>query len=188
MVVIIYAHPNQEGHCGEILKQTKKELKKTNTKYEILDLYKENFDPIYSQKDYLNKKGPINKKIQAIQNLIKKDSKLIFIYPVWWNNMPAILKGFIDKVFTNDWSFTYKNGRPRGLLSGKARIFISAGAPSFFIKYVQKGRSYKVLSKDTLRFCGIKSKTGIVGKATSKVTIQKKEAIKKMVRLYLKHF
>ena len=54
---------------------------------------------------------------------IAEADALIFIYPVWWFAMPAILKGYIDRVFCEGFAFAFEGGRFKGLLGGK-RVFV----------------------------------------------------------------
>ena len=101
--------------------------------------------------------------------------------------MPAILKGFIDRVFTNNFAFTYKNKMPVGLLKGKkAVVFTTSGAPKLFFKLMEKDFGAKQLTKYTLKFCGIKSKYFVVGNATFFNDKQKRK-IKKQVKNGLKY-
>lgn len=161
--LIIYAHPNKDGHCGEILKQLTGKLKD----YNLIDLYKIKYKPILSDKEhYTSKKLFIDKQNKEFQKKIQQTDKLIFIYPTWWQNMPAILKGFIDKVFTPNFAFKYKKGFPIRLLKDKKALVITTCAgPLFYYNYFTDKRSLKVLTKDTLGFCGIKTKGFILPSA-----------------------
>lgn len=185
-MLIIYAHPNKNGHCGYILKTMTEWLNGKNIKCQILDLYQMNFDPVLKPDEHYTSGDknvtPENKKIQE---LIGNEQNFIFIYPTWWNNLPAILKGFIDRIFTPGFAFKYKNGRPLPLLSGNAIVFTTTGAPWLYAKLFSKRRSTKVLTSDALKFCGIRSKVFILGNA-GKLNDARKEKIKKIVNQGLK--
>lgn len=166
-MLIIYAHPNKDGHCGQILKTVLENLKTKNTNFKVLDLYEINYDPILKNSEhYTSGHFDISEENKGFQKLIKNENRFIFIYPTWWNNMPAILKGFIDRVFTNRFGFEYVNRIPHGLLKGKAVIFTSTGAPKIIHSLFFGKRSIKVLAADTLRFCGIKSRSYVIGNST----------------------
>ncbi|MBW2998048.1 NAD(P)H-dependent oxidoreductase, partial [Candidatus Woesearchaeota archaeon] len=109
-----------------------------------------------------------------------------FIYPTWWNSMPAMLKGFLDKVFTGDYAFKYINGIPRGLLKGKAAVFTTSGAPNIFYFLFLRNISLKLVTKFTLKFCGIKSKGYCLGGAHI-LNEKNKKRIEKMVNCGLKY-
>ncbi len=163
-MLIIYAHPNKDGHCGYMLKKAVESLEKSSTPYEILDLYEINYDPVLKPNElYSSQKRETSEQTLNFQEKIKSNDKLIFIYPTWWNCPPAILKGFIDRVFTSGFAFYYKDGRPKPLLTGKKAVVLSsAGGPSFL--WINTG-AVRFLTKSALKFCGIESKGFLINKA-----------------------
>lgn len=182
-ILIIYAHPNKDGFCGEILKNVIKNVKNC----EILDLYAMEFNPVLqSEEHYTSGHYKVSKENKEIQKKIKNTDKFIFIYPTWWQNMPAILKGFLDRIFTSKFAFKYEGNFPKGLLSGKALVFTTTGAPLFYQLFFKCNRSVKVLTKDTLNFCGIKTKYYVIGSA-NKINEKRKEEIQKVVKKALKY-
>ena len=158
--LIIYSHPTTGGHCAEILKSVVDELKNKKTDFLLLDLYKMKYDPVlHEDEHYTRGKYKISKRNKEIQKQITDAEKLIFIYPVWWNSMPAMMKGFIDRVFTAKFAFKFVNGYPIGLLKGrKAAVFITSGANNFFSWLIFRKRAAKIMKKDILQYCGIKTK------------------------------
>ena len=184
--LIIYAHPSTPGYCPTILKEVETKLKSTNEEYELLDLYKMNYNPILSEKEhYTAGFYDISKKNKVIQKKILDAKNLIFIYPVWWGSMPAILKGFFDRILTSHYAFQYsKNGsRVNGLLKGRnATVFITSGGPKIFTLLASPAF---VIKFNILKFCGIKSKINIIGKCR-KFDEARVPEIKKMVEKGLK--
>jgi NAD(P)H dehydrogenase (quinone) len=135
-------------------------------KFQILDLYQMNFDPFLKPDEhYTSGDKNITSENKKIQELIGNERNFIFIYPTWWNNLPAILKGFIDRVFTPGFAFKYENSRPHPLLFGQAIVFTTTVAPWFYTNLFAKNRSLKVLTLDALRFCGIHTKGFVLGNA-----------------------
>ncbi|MCF7862373.1 NAD(P)H-dependent oxidoreductase [Candidatus Woesearchaeota archaeon] len=177
--LIIYTHPGGEGHCNAILKAVQKQLKN----YEVLDLYKMKFDPVLTKTEITD--GIKQAKITDIQKKIKNSDRMIFIYPFWWGGMPAILKGFFDRVFSNGFAFTSEGKMPKGLLGDKqALIFMTSGAPNIF-HLISGYRGIKVVEKDILGMCDIKTKSIIIG-SCSKIDGPKKMKIRKIVRKSLR--
>jgi len=166
-MLVIYSHPNKDGFCGFFLKSLEKILKAKKIKYEVLDLYAMKYDPILHQEEhYTSGNYKVSDQNKEIQEKITNTDKLVFIYPIWWQNMPAILKGFVDRIFTSRFAFRYVKGFPVGLLKGrKAAIFTSSGSPRFLAKLLFGDRGIKVMIKDTLGFCGIKAKSFPIGSA-----------------------
>ncbi|MEI7424758.1 MAG: NAD(P)H-dependent oxidoreductase [Candidatus Staskawiczbacteria bacterium] len=180
-MLIIYAHPNKDGYCGYILQNITKRLSERNINYELLDLYAMNYDPVLkAEEHYTSGHREVSLENQKIQEKIKNESRFIFIYPTWWNSTPAILKGFIDRIFTARFAYYYKNGIPMPLLSGKAVVLTSTGGPRLISKLYFKDGSVKFLTRDVLKFCGIKSKYFVIDRAT-KITDKQKEKINQKV-------
>ena len=115
---------------------------------------------------YSSGRREISEQNRAFQEQIRECERLLFIYPTWWNNLPAILKGWLDRVFTSRFGFVYKFGLPIGQLKGKkAAVFSASGAPRLYTRFLTNERSTKVLTHDLLRFCGIKTKSFRLGQA-----------------------
>ena len=182
-MLIIYSHPNQDGHAGHYLKTVEKFLQEKKVDYEVLDLYQMKYDPILHQNEhYTSGNKDVSQENQEIQQKIKAHNQFVFIYPTWWNNVPAILKGFLDRVFVSGFGFRFKkSGIPEKLLKGKkAVVFSSSGGPRIYSWLFARDRALKVVANDTLEFCGIKTKTFSVGKAT-RFTEAQKNKIEKIV-------
>ncbi len=181
--LIIYAHPNTKGHCSAILKEVETNLKSRNIDYEVIDLYKINYDPVLKENElYTVGNRNISKENLKFQDKIRKSNKLIFIFPVWWNDMPAILKGFLDRILTSGFAFKWQGKRPVGLLKDKkAIVFLTTAAPKLFYRIFEGGRAIKIIKKDILKFCGIKSKVFHLGSA-NKMKDSKINSIRNLVK------
>ena len=82
--------------------------------YDIADLYGEGFDPRFTAGDlavHHNEALP-PPDIRAEQQRIERADALVLVYPVYWWSMPALLKGWIDRVFSNGWAFEFRPGAP----------------------------------------------------------------------------
>lgn len=189
-MLIIYAHPNKDGHCGYFLESIIDYLNSEGTEYEIIDLYQMAFGPILKNEEhYTSGHNEIADEVIEIQEKIRKTNRFIFIYPTWWQNMPSLLKGFVDRIFLPKFafSFVYNGIIPKGhLKSKKAVIFTSTGAQRIFTKLLFSDRSVKVLKKDVLWFCGMKSKAFVADNAR-KFTDSQKNKIKKLVHSGMKY-
>lgn len=164
MITIIYAHPNQKSYNHAILESIKLVLSKSKMKFKVIDLYNDRFDPVMKPSELPGSGSKrVASDVKKYQKIIKESYKLIFIYPTWWNSMPAILKGFIDRVFSNGFAYRYVGSMPKGKLKEKkALIITTSGGPRVF-SMLMGSRNTKNLAKDMLKFCGIKTKTVQVG-------------------------
>lgn len=112
MITIVLSHPWHGSFNKAILDTITTKLDKENKAYQIIDLHKDKFEPAYTEDDLsvYNKgqyKDPLVGKYQA---MLKNTSEIILVFPIWWGNMPAMLKGFFDKTFLYDFAFNYENG------------------------------------------------------------------------------
>ncbi|MEO0469488.1 MAG: NAD(P)H-dependent oxidoreductase [Bacteroidota bacterium] len=111
------------------------------------------------------------------QSLIQWADHLIWVYPTWWWNMPALLKGFIDRVFVPGFAFQYEEGATfqTRLLKGKtASIILSMDSPAWYNRVVMRNVVLFNMRKGILDFCGIKTKKVFVVDNYHKLSAQKK--------------
>lgn len=95
---------------------------------------------------------------RALQKEIQEADELVLIFPIWWGDMPAIMKNWMDSNFLAGFAFKYENGKSVGLLTGKsARIIATSGAPSFFYKVLL--HIQLLWNMNRIGFCGIKQKS-----------------------------
>lgn len=99
--LIVYAHPSTNSFSNAILDQIKECSMKKEYSTEVRDLYSIGFDPILRAADFEGLcGGKTPEDIKREHSYIKWADLITFIYPVWWTGMPAILKGYIDRVFS----------------------------------------------------------------------------------------
>ena len=154
-ILIVFTHPNPQGFNGAILKQVQTNLSEAHS-VKTLDLYTEQFDPIL-RFDENQKRRDLAKvpEMEKYRDLVTWADHLIFIFPIWWSGMPAILKGFIDRVFAAGFAYSYKKVGLEGHLQGKsAWIITTHNNPAFLVPFNQDYG--KVLKNQVLKACGIK--------------------------------
>ncbi len=100
-VTIVYAHPWDGSFSHAELEQVKQTLTARHQDYNLIDLYADGFDPVMRAKDLsVYGKGDFkDPMVGEYIETIQKTNKLILMFPIWWLSMPAMLKGFFDKVF-----------------------------------------------------------------------------------------
>lgn len=100
--LIIYVHPSTESFSYSILEKVKACSMKKECKTEVRDLYAIGFDPILKNEDFSGLCGgntPMD--IERERSFIEWAELITVIYPLWWAGMPAVLKGYIDRVFSH---------------------------------------------------------------------------------------
>ena len=153
-ILIVYAHPNHKSFNAAILRQIQTAISKAH-KVTTLDLYEKKFDPILKF-DEQNKGNNLSKnpETEKYHDLISNADYIIFIFPIWWSGMPAILKGFIDRVFTKGFAYSYKKVGLQGHLSGKSAWIITTHNTPYFVTPFAQDYG-KVLKNQILKSCGI---------------------------------
>jgi NAD(P)H dehydrogenase (quinone) len=158
-VLIVYAHPNPKSFNHAILNRTKEKYESEGSTVIIRDLYEMNFNPVLSAADFVAiQKGSDRPDVLTEQMYIEEADRIVFIFPNWWYGMPAILKGYVDRVFSFGFAYTDdENGDSIGLLIDKKAIFIStSGATIEELEEQGTIDAYKTtIEKGIFNFCGI---------------------------------
>lgn len=155
-VLIILGHPNKETFCGSLAESYKKGALKSGAEVKEISISDLEFDPVL-HRGY-KEIQELEPDLVEAQELIKWAEHLVFVYPTWWATMPALLKGFIDRVFLPGFAFKYRENSAfwDKYLTGKsARIIVTMDAPTWynFLAYGNAGQ--KAMKRGTLQFCGI---------------------------------
>jgi NAD(P)H dehydrogenase (quinone) len=130
--VIVYAHPNPSSFNHAIVDALRQSLQDQGASVVMRDLYALGFNPVLTGGDLSQiVAGNTPKDIAEEQKHISWADVVSFIYPLWWTGMPAIMKGYIDRVFTFGFAYTANESGIVKLLSGKKAIIISTqGTPA----------------------------------------------------------
>ena len=129
--LIIYSHPNPASFNHAILETFSGALRTQGDEVIVRDLYALGFDPVLKGADFeALHQGSVTADVKVEQDHIRWADAITFIFPVWWASMPAITKGYIDRVFSFGFAYTMGAEGLKGLLNGKKVLTISThGAP-----------------------------------------------------------
>lgn len=108
-VLIVVANPNKESLSHGVAKRISKSFlsHSDQNSCDVIDIHAEGFDPRFTMDDVavLHGKAEPTLEIRAEQERIEKADALVIVHPVYWWSFPALLKGWIDRVFTNGWAY-----------------------------------------------------------------------------------
>ncbi len=124
-VLAILAHPSDASFDAAVFRQAVATLKDGGDEVRTLDLYGEGFEARLSEPEWrMNGKVPDNRAPvePLVDDLLWADA-LVFVFPTWWSGMPAILKGWLDRVFLPGVVFELKDGPVRPLLT-KIKVWV----------------------------------------------------------------
>ncbi|MEK7568036.1 MAG: NAD(P)H-dependent oxidoreductase [Patescibacteria group bacterium] len=161
-IFVILGHPNKESFCGELFDAYVRGAKTAGHEVRETRIGDLRFDPILH-------KG--HKEIQPLEPDLKKAQEdiiwaehVVFIFPTWWASFPALLKGFIDRIFLPGFGFKYrkKNSLFRDkLLAGRSsRVIITMDAPVWYYYLVYGASGWIAFKNGILKFCGFKRVRG----------------------------
>ena len=121
--LIVYGHFNTSSFNRALLDILTGTLGASHN-VKVRDLYDIHFNPVLTGADIKAlEQGTPPADIQTEQELIRWADAIVFVYPIWWSGMPAILKGYIDRVFSFGFAYTVDETGPRGLLGDK-KVYI----------------------------------------------------------------
>lgn len=118
--LIVYVNPEVESFSHRILETVKEYSLEKGHEVEVRDLYKMGFNPVLSEKEIkaLEKDGSVPADVKKEQDYLDWAEVITFIYPIWWM-IPAMVKGYFDRVFSYEYAYEYTEDGPKGLLTDK---------------------------------------------------------------------
>ena len=162
-IVVINGHPHQDSFNTAITQSYISFAKEAGVEVRYIAIRDLNFNPNLEY-GYSKRMELEPDLLQALDDIRWSDHQ-VWIHPIWWLSMPAILKGFFDRAFLPSIAFKI-NGEDKGLLSGKtARIINTAGDLSQSqYENIYKSSGLIQLKKGILEYCGASSvSTNFIG-------------------------
>jgi NAD(P)H dehydrogenase (quinone) len=107
-VLVVFTHPRRNSFCGAVMDSFIAGLAGAGHKAEIADLHAEGFDPRMTEADEPDWNDPRKRysdPVLAEQARIARNDAMAFVFPVWWWSIPAMLKGWVDRVWNNGWAY-----------------------------------------------------------------------------------
>lgn len=146
--LIVYAHPWEKSFNHHVLTKTTELLEQQGDEIDLIDLHADNFDPVFHAEGLkLFNQGQYHDKMaEGYAERLKRCDRVVFIFPIWWYGPPAILKGFFDKVFLNNHTYSQENkGEMTGLLKTKTAIALTTANIDEFTMTEYLGNPVKTL-------------------------------------------
>ncbi|AXB58431.1 NAD(P)H-dependent oxidoreductase [Flavobacterium fluviale] len=155
-ILIINGHPNPDSFNFGIAESYKKGAETSGVIIESITVASLNFNP--NLKFGYQKRTELEPDLVESWEKIKRADHLVWVHPVWWGGLPAITKGFIDRLFLPRMAFQYRENSVwwDKLLKGKtAHIITTLDQPSWYYRFLYGRPSVNQLKKSTLEFCGV---------------------------------
>jgi len=136
--LVVYAHPVEESFQSALHRQVVKTLTEAGHEVDDCDLYAEGFQPVLSREERraYHDAGANRGFVPGEIGRLLRCQGLVLVFPAWWFGMPAILKGWFDRVWLPGVAFDLADGRTHPLLHHIVRFSVvtTYGSPWWVIK------------------------------------------------------
>lgn len=158
-VLVVSAHPSSESFLGALRECVLREAHLNGHEVRHHNLYEERFNPVFTSYERLNHVGNVDVKLQQLPELapyvesLRWCDALVLVYPTWWSAQPAIMKGWIDRVFMNEVAWVLPEGaaRIKPLLTNVRRLVVVTTHGSNKIVNSLQGESGKRIALRSIR-------------------------------------
>jgi putative NADPH-quinone reductase len=156
-ILVILGHPSADSLCAGLAQSYTDGARAGGAEVRLLALGTLAFDPLL-RAGYRGTQ-PLEPDLVAAQAHIAWAEHLVWVYPVWWGAMPALLKGFVDRVFLPGFAFRYRSGSALWdkLLAGRsAELLVTMDSPPWYYRWVQGMPGHRQMQHTILEFSGIR--------------------------------
>jgi len=164
-LLTVFSHPFRDKYPAAVMDSFHAPFAQAAHTIDVLDLHREQFDPRFTEEDHAHFwGGPIPPGIEDMHRRVEKADRLAFIFPVYWWSMPALMKGWIERVFTAGWAYQYGEGVQdrgkaalHGLLPPIPTVLIGVGGSKerTYQKYGYDEAMRTQLDVGIFAYCGI---------------------------------
>lgn len=156
-VMVLLGHPGQQSFCAALAERYVTAAQQAGHEVRLCRLADLQFNPILHE-GYQQIQA-LEPDLQQAQADIRWAEHLVWVFPIWWGGVPALLKGFLDRVLLPGFAFKYRPGKafPEKLLHGRtADLLVTLDTPSWYYRWVYRMPGLNQIRRTTLAFCGIK--------------------------------
>ena len=156
-ILIINGHPDAESYCFALADAYKQGAIAAGADVREIVIRDLAFNPNL-QFGY-RKRTELEPDLLASQEALKWADHLVWVYPVWWGSVPALMKGFLDRVLLPGFAFKKREGSlwwDRFFTGKTARIICTLDQPPWYYRLVYRSPSHHAMQKLTLNFIGVR--------------------------------
>lgn len=156
-IAIIIGHPRRDSYCEALAEAYRRGAESGGHSVRLFALARMNFDAILRE-GYVREQ-PLEPDLVLARQALKDCDHIVFVFPLWCGDMPAIMKGFIERVLQPDLLKVQKSGGKESwqFLKGKsARVIMTMGMPGWFYRWFYGAHALKLLRRNILHFTGVR--------------------------------
>jgi len=155
-ILIVLAHPQVKSYCGALAQAYADGAREAGAEVRQVNLAELRFNPVGSGS--LDKPLELEPELRQAQDDIRWAEHLVFVYPILWGTLPALLKGFIERVFAPGFAVNFRKDSPLWdkLLTGRsARLIVTLNTPPLLYRLLFRRAGHITMKRSILQFCGI---------------------------------
>lgn len=156
-IVIFVGNPLHDSYCEALGKAYQRGAESGGHQAQLFLLGQMNFDAIL--REGYRREQPLEPDLVTARTALVECDHVVFIFPLWCGDMPALLKGFFERVLQSDLLNVQKSGGKTSwkLFKNKsARVIMTMGMPGFFYRWYFGAHALKLLRRNILQFIGIR--------------------------------
>ena len=163
--LIIVCHPYDKSFSHSIKEAMETKARAEGKAYQVIDLHADHFNPAYTTEELaLFKEGTTTDTlVTKYMDALSSCTDVIAIFPVWWNDVPGMMKGFIDKVMKMNFAYQSEKNGVQGLLThiNSFTAITTSTSPTWYLKFFCGNAIQSVFLNASIKQMGIKKRTWI---------------------------
>jgi putative NADPH-quinone reductase len=175
LIAIIVGHARKDTYCEALGEAYRRGAEAGGHKATLFVTSKMMFDPILHEG--FAKIQPLEHDLQVAHDAIMEADHLVFIFPLWLGTLPAIFKGFLERVLQPDLAEPSKKGKFTKIFKSKsARVIMTMGMPGFVYRWYFGAFALRMLKRNILGFVGVSPIRATIHGMIEAVTQEKRQS------------
>ncbi|MGC4036567.1 MAG: NAD(P)H-dependent oxidoreductase [Chitinophagaceae bacterium] len=190
-ILLILGHPSENSFCNALLNAYQSGAMASGAECKTLSISRLHFDVNLADGYKSGEAMQMEEDLVASQQLISWADHVVMAYPNWWGFMPAITKGFIDRIFLPGFAFKHHSGKifPEKLLKGKGmRLLVTMDTPKWWFYLIYRASQYQILKDIVFGYVGFDpirfSTFGFIRKSTDKLRSSWLKKVEQLGKLF----
>ena len=155
-ILVVLAHPQSKSYCAALAQAYAEGARTAGAEVRQINLAELQFNPVGTGS--YEKPAELEADLRQAQEAIQWAEHLVFIYPILWGTLPALLKGFIERAFTPGFAVNFRSDSVLWdkLLKGRsARLIVTLNTPPLLYRLLFRRAGHITMKRSILEFCGI---------------------------------
>jgi putative NADPH-quinone reductase len=155
--LVVYCHPAENSFVAAVRNRVLAGLRQGGAEVRLNDLYAEGFDPAFTSTERANHLVPgADPSVQSYAADLQWCDVLVLVYPTWWSGQPAMLKGWMDRVWVNGVAWTLPEGTNRlrpGLRNVRRLVAVTTHGSSKLVNAVEGETGKRTVTRSLRTMC-----------------------------------